>query len=215
MAPINTKIASKAIANRIKTVLPELISDDKAGFIKNRCISDNIRTLDSVIQYTANKNIPGLLLFLDFEKAFDTLEWSFIKKSLQHFGFGPSLSKWVRLFYCKTESCILNNGWTSNFFELSQGVRQGCPLSPYLFILSVEILAEAIRNKREITGIKIQDTEFKLSQYADDTTLILDGSEESFKASLTLIEAFGKMSGLKLNDRKTEALWIGSKTNCR
>ena len=191
------KIASKAIANRIKTVLPELISDDQSGFIKNRCISDNIRTLDSVIQYTANKNIPGLLLFLDFEKAFDTLEWSFIEKSLQHFGFGPSLSKWVRLFYCKTESCILNNGWTSNFFELSRGVRQGCPLSPYLFILSVEILAEAIRNKREITGIKIQDTEFKLSQYADDTTLSLDGSEESFKASLTLIEAFGKMSGLK------------------
>ena len=211
----DNKIASKAIANRIKTVLPELISDDQSGFIKNRCISDNIRTLDSVIQYTANKNIPGLLLFLDFEKAFDTLEWSFIEKSLQHFGFGPSLSKWVRLFYCKTESCILNNGWTSNFFELSRGVRQGCPLSPYLFILSVEILAEAIRNKRETTGIKIQDTQFKLSQYADDTTLILDGSEKSFKASLTLIEAFGKMSGLKLNDRKTEALWIGSKTNCQ
>lgn len=153
------KIASKAIANRIKTVLPELISDDQSGFVKNRCISDNIRTLDSVIQYTANKNIPGLLLFLDFEKAFDTLEWSFIDKSLQHFGFGPSLSKWVRLFYSKTESCILNNGWMSNFFELSRGVRQGCALSPYLFILSVEILAEAIRNKREITGIKIQDTE--------------------------------------------------------
>jgi len=209
------KIALKAIANQIKTVLPMLISDDQSGFIKNRCIRDIIRPLDSVIQYTANKNIPGLLLFLDFEKAFDSLEWSFIKKSLQHFGFGPSLSKWVRLFYCKTESCILSNGWTSNFFELSRGVRQGCPLSPYLFILSVEILAEAIRIKREITGIKIQDTEFKLRQYAEDETLILDGFEESFKASRTLIEAFSKISGLKLNDRKTGALWIGSKTNCQ
>jgi len=192
------KIASKAIANRIKTVLPLLISDDQSGFIKNRCISDNIRTLDSVIQYTANKNIPGLLLFLDFGKALDTLHWSFIEKSLQHFGFGPSLSKWVRLFYCKTGSCILNNGWTSNFFELSRGVRRGCPLSPYLYILSVEILAEAIRNKREITGIKIQDTEFKLSQYADDTTFTLDGSEESFKTSLTLIEA-GLKAGVNMN----------------
>ena len=82
------------------------------------------------------------------------------------------VSLWVRLFYCTIESCIVNNGWTSNFFNLSRGVRQGCPLSPYLFILSAEILAEAIRNKSQIRDIKIQDTEFKLSQYADDTTLI-------------------------------------------
>ena len=207
------KIASKAIANRIKTALPELISDDQTGFIKNRCISDNIRTLDRVIKYTANKKVPGLLLFFDFEKAFDTIELSFINNTLQHFDFGPSLSHGIRLFYCDIESCILNNGWTSNFFHLSRGVRLGCPLLPYLFILSVEITAEAIRNRRDIRGIKIQDTEFKLSQYADDTTLILDGSEESFKSSLTLIDNFGKMSGLRLNDRKT-ALWIGSKTNC-
>ena len=98
-------------------------------------------------------------------------------------------------------------------FHLSRSVRKGCPLSPYLFILSVEIVAGAIRNKSEIRGIKIQDTEFKLNQYADDTTLILDGSEQYFKTSQSLIEAFGKISGLRLNDRKTEALWIGSKTN--
>ena len=123
------------------------------------------------------------------------------------------MSSWVGLSYCNIESCLLNNGWTSNLFNLGRGVRQGFPLSPYLFILSIEILAEAIRNKSEIRGIKIQDTEFKLSQYADDTTLILDGSEQSFKISLTLIEAFGNISGLRLNYRKTEALWIGSKTN--
>ena len=93
-------------------------------------------------------------------------------------------------------------------------VRQGCPLSPYFFILSVEILAEAIRNKKEIKGIKIHNTEVKVSQYADDTTLILDGTEESVRASLLLIEAFGNISGLRLNNEKTEALWIGSKRNC-
>jgi len=78
--------------------------------------------------------------------------------------------KQQKVFYCNSQSCILNNGWASNFFVLNRGVRQGCPLSPYLFILSVEVLANAIR----------EDKEIKLSQYADDTALILDGSEEFY-----------------------------------
>ena len=168
----------------------------------------------TVSSNTEGRNIPGLLLFIDFEKAFDTLEWPFISKTLQHFGFGPSLLNWIELFYCNIESCILNNGWASNFFKLSRGVRQGCPLSPYLFILSAEILADAIRKKQRIKGIEINGIDFKLSQYADDTTLILDGSEESFLESVILIETFGNISGLRLNIKKTEALWIGSKKDC-
>jgi len=82
------KIATKALANRIKPFLQKLISHDQTGFIKNRFIGENIRLIDGVIKYTTAKNIPGLLLFLDFEKAFDTLEWPFIQRTLQHFGFG-------------------------------------------------------------------------------------------------------------------------------
>ena len=85
-------------------------------------------------------------------------------------------------------------------------------MPPYLFILSAEILADAIRKKKQrIKGIEINGIDFKLSQYADDTTLILDGSEESFLESVILIETFGSISGLRLNIKKTEALWIGSK----
>ena len=87
-------------------------------------------------------------------------------------------------------------------------------MSPYLFILSAEILADAIRKKQRIKGIEINGIDFKLSQYADDTTLILDGSEESFLESVILIETFGNISGLRLNIKKTEALWIGSKKDC-
>ena len=78
----------------------------------------DIRAIDSIIKYTAAKDIPGPLLFLDFEKAFDTLEWSFLYKTLQHFEFGPSLINWIKVFYADIESCTLNNGWTCNFFQL-------------------------------------------------------------------------------------------------
>ena len=112
------KIATKAIANRIKTFLPKLVSYDQTGFIRDRFIGENIRLVDSVIKYAKAKNMPELLLFLDFEKAFGTLEWPFIRKTVQSFGFGQSLSNWLKVFYCNSQSCILNNGWASNFFVL-------------------------------------------------------------------------------------------------
>ena len=205
------KIAAKSIANRIKLILPNLINHDQTGFLKDRFIGENIRLIDGIIQYATEKNIPGLLLFIDFEKAFDSLEWSFIHDTLRSYGFGVSLINWVKTLYSHTESCILNNGWASNFFEIQRGVRQGCPLSPYLFILSAEMLASAVRKSINIKGIYVNGVEIKLSQYADDTTLILDGSHESLLSSLAMLEDFSKVSGLRLNDKKTEALWIGAR----
>ena len=204
------KLATKAVANRLKQVLPKLIDNDQTGFLKGRFIGENIRLIDSVINFTAAKNIPGLLVFLDFEKAFDTVEWTFIQKTFQHFNFGPSIISWIKLFYHDIETCILNNGWSSNFFKLERGVRQGCPLSPYLFILCAEVLADAIRNDNNIKGITVDGQEIKISLYADDTTLILDGSRASFKNSLQVLESFSLISGLRLNYKKTEVPWIGA-----
>lgn len=204
------KIAAKAIANRFKQVIPNIISHDQTGFLKGRFIGENIRLIDGIIKHTAAKNIPRLLLFLDFEKAFDTVEWSFLQKTLQHYNFGQSAINWIRLFYHNTESCILNNGWSSNFFKLERGVRQGCPLSPYLFILGVKILAKTITKNKDIKGITISEQEVKISQYADDTTLVLDGSPTSLTTSLQILDLFSEVSGLRLNSKKTEALWIGA-----
>jgi len=178
--------------------------------LKGRFIGENIRLIDSITKYASENRIPGLLLFIDFEKALDSFEWSFIERTLQYFGFGPSLTRWVKTFYKKIESCVLNNGWSSNFIELQRGVRQGCPLSPYLFILSAEILAKAIRSNKNVKGICVNNTEIKISQYADDTTFILNGTREALSSTVDTIERFGSVTGLKLNNTKTEALWIGS-----
>ena len=166
-------------------------------------IGENIRLVDSVINYA--NIIPGLLLFIDFEKAFDSLEWSFIEKTLNYYNFGSSLVAWIKLFYTDISSCVQNNGWTFDFLSLSHGVRQGCPLSPYLYFVCRGI-RKFRQNDTRIQGIKILDTECKISQYADDTTFILDGSQSSFSRSLYLVDTFTLISGLEVNYEKTEAL---------
>ena len=170
-----------------------------------------ILDIDGIIQYATQHNVPGLLLLIDFEKAFDSIEWSFVLDKLRFFGFGPSLINWVRTYYCNIESCVINKGWSSNFFHPQRGVRQGCPLSPYLFFLAAEVLAKTVHNSKSIRGYPLGNDEVKISQYADDTTLILDGSEKSLTSARQILDDFGKISGLKLNDSKTEALRIGSK----
>ena len=175
------------------------------GKLKNRTIGENIRLIDSIIKYASTKQIPGLLLFIDFEKAFDSIEWPFIERILKHFNFGASLLTWFKLFYSNISSCIQNNGWSSEFFSLSRGVRQGCPLSPYLFILCAEVLANAVRKDQNIRGINIANVECKLSQYADDTTMILDGSELSLLRTFLLLDNFAISSGLKINYEKNRS----------
>ena len=96
------KIEAKSIANRIKLVLPNLINHDQTGVLKGRFIGENIRLINCIIQYTTEKNDPGLLLFIDFEKAFDSHEWSFIHDTLTSYGFGASLINWVKTLYSHT-----------------------------------------------------------------------------------------------------------------
>ena len=137
-----------------------------------------------------------------FKKAFDTIEWKFIQRTITLFNFGESIQRWVSTFYTNTQSAVLNNSFSTNYFALSRGVRQGCPLSSYLFILAVELLACKIRQDKEIQGINIFQREFKISQFADDTTL-LNKNSNSVRRAITVLDNFGDISGLRLNPSKT------------
>ena len=150
---VDTKIMTKAIASRIKNVLPDIIHPNQTGYVKDRFIGETIRSIYDVMDFTVKENIPGLMLFIDFQKGFDSVEWDFLFKCLEAFNFGPDFLHWVKVFYKNIHSCILNNGMTSSFFTLEGGVRQGDPLSPYLFVVVVETLAIAIRQNSDIKGI--------------------------------------------------------------
>ena len=200
------KIATKCIARRLEKVLPLLIERDQTGYIKGRFIGENIRLITDIIEQHENKE--GMILFLDFEKAFDSLEWEYLFKVLNIMNFGPSFLNWIRTFYSNISSCVINNGHSSEFFSLQRGVRQGCPLSGLLFVLAVEPLAHQIRTTNSIKGLENENKSTKLSLYADDTTAFI--RDDSSAASLfTLFDQFSTFSGLKINKSKTEGLWLG------
>ena len=107
------------------------------------------------MEFADTENIPGILIFIDFKKAFDTVEWHYLFDCLRAIKFVPDLINWVKTFYRNTESCVINNGLTSDYFTLARGVRQGDPLSPHLFLLVIETLAISIRKNTELKRIKI------------------------------------------------------------
>lgn len=209
---VDYKIATKALALRLKKVLPSIINNAQTGYIEGRFIGENIRLISDVIDFTAEQNLEGIALFIDFEKAFDSLEWEFLLKALDTFQFGLDFKNWVKILYTNISSCTINNGYASNWFELTRGVRQGCPLSGLLFVLAVELLSNSIRARNDIKGIQVGNREIKLSQYADDTTSFCK-DESSLGRLLELLDIYSDCSGLKLNRSKSEAMWLGKHAN--
>ena len=204
------KILTKALATRLKTVLPSVIHSDQVAYLKGRYIGQNIRTIIDIMEYTKEKDIEGIIAFLDFEKAFDSVNWQVIDEALIAFNIGPAFRRWVKIVYTNISSCVTNCGYSSEHFNISRGVRQGCPLSAYLFIVVAEILSIKIRNNNNIKGITIGEQEIKVIQMADDTTNLLK-DERSLEETLNILEKFYSYSGLKLNLSKCEAMWIGNK----
>ena len=203
------KLLSLTITNRIKNVLPRLIHQDQKGFMANRSITDNTRLMMDLILEVERQDESGLILLVDYEKAFDSLSWGFISKTLSMYNFGPKIINWIETLRRNSKSCIILNGHLSEYFLLGRGCRQGDPISPYLFILCGEILSTAIRNDKLLEGIVIHNKENKISQYADDTSLYLRDSEKVLTQALKALNWFYTISGLKINIKKTKVIRIG------
>ena len=210
MLNMDYKLVAKVIANRIKSKLPKLIHPDQTGSVKGRYIGENIVRIIDILSYTQENDIPAVLMCVDFEKAFDNVSWEFLEMGLKHFNFGNEIVKWFKILYNKVRSRVANNGWLSSLIEPSQGVRQGCPLSPYLFVLIVEFLGNHIRANKKIKGIQIGNKTYKISQYADDADLTLRYEIETLLEVEKTFAKFQRVSGLKVNYDKTEILRIGS-----
>ena len=203
------KILTKALANRLKHVLPYLVHTDQTACIPGRTINDNIRLIQDAITYANETNTPLALISLDQLKAFDRVSHSFLFKTLEKFGFGPNFQRWIRLLYTDVTSTVKVNGWLTAFIPLQRGLRQGCALSMPLYILTAEILAIHIRAHPSIKGLQHPASQPTISQYADDTTLLL-ADDESINQVLKIFEVYENASGAKLNMQKCKGLWCGS-----
>jgi len=205
------KLASKVITERLKKVMSSLVHQDQTCGVVGRTIFSNLSLLRDVLDMIDRTNEPAILVSLDQEKAFDRVDHDFMMRVLRKFGFGPSFCNWIELFYAKAFSRIIVNGSLSPPVFLQRGVRQGCPLSPLLYVLVSEVLSTQIRKCKDIEGFLLPGAgglQYKISQYADDATSILK-SERSLCSLLQVVHRFEQGSGAKLNTSKSEAMWLG------
>lgn len=206
------KILAKVIARRLNKVLGNLIDQNQYAFIKGRNSGDMIREIDDIIELEKIKGEKSMLLSIDYAKAFDTLSTDAIMKAMKIYGFKEHFLEWIQILLKERKSCIKNNNYISRFFDMERGVRQGCPLSPLLFICTVELLARNIRNDKKIKGIKISQNSrpAKIRQFADDTTLFLR-DQMDFREVLSKIKQFAVFSGLELNKNKSMVMIMENK----
>ena len=128
-----------------------------------------------IFEFCDKNDYDNILLFLDFEKAFDAVEWNFLFKTLEKFNFGKNFIKWIRILYTNPIFRTKNNGWISKTVKMGRGIRQGCPVSALLYVFVAEILAVKLKENKDIEGFTFPDkiNEIKTIQHADDLTLAL------------------------------------------
>ena len=203
---IDYRLFTSIIAIRLENIIPDLIELDQTGFIKNRHTQDNVRRALHLIDNVCKSKSKFLAISLDAEKAFDSVRWEFLYLVLERFGFNDKVVGCLKSIYHLPTVRIKINSNLSGVVTLERGCRQGCPLSPTLFALFIEPLAQVIREDAEITGISIKGREHKICLYMDDVLVTLSDPDLSLPKLMSSLEQYGFYSGYKLNVHKTQTL---------
>ncbi|XP_026398305.1 uncharacterized protein LOC113294100 [Papaver somniferum] len=218
LRPINLvhgvyKIVSKVLAERFKTALPSVIYAEQTAFIKKRKILDGVLVANELIDSRTRSGKPDLLIKVDFEKAFDHMNWDFIDEIFGKMGFGDKWRSWVSCCVELVRFSVIINGLATGYFKSSKGIRQGDPLSPFLFLLVGEALSFMIKQAQEhglISGFQVAGRGRLIShlQFADDTLIFLDADVEQIKQLRLLLISFEMLTGLKINFAKSQIFGV-------
>ena len=200
------KIVMALLANRLGPILHKVIGEEQTGFVPGRSIFSAILAVKAAIMRHRDSSPTGLLLLLDLEKAYDRVNQPFLFAAMERFGLPLSWIGILRVLYGVSKSRALVNGFETAEIHLARGVRQGCPLSPMLFIFAIEPLACLLRASPDIGGVTIgEDALLKVVLYADDTTILLKNRQE-LEAAERILTVFERGSGAKINAEKSELL---------
>ena len=213
MLDLDYKILTKVLAIRLKDIMDKLLNPLESIGVKGRNILNNILNLETPIEYVEQNNLNAAFVSLDNEKAFDRLEQNYIIKVLERYNFLSEFLLWIKILYTKVTAKILVNGAFTDKINISRFMRQGCPLSMLLYVLSLEPLLQKLENNHKIVGLKIPNcvNEIKTFAHADDMTAIVknDSLYSELRKETT---KFSTISGSKINEEKTEVFVRGKLT---
>jgi hypothetical protein len=208
------KIISKAYATRLDPIANKIISPFQTAFIKGRNILDGSLALMKIVHELQVKKLGGILLKLDFEKAYDRVNWDFLGEVLRRKGFNEGFIHRILHLVMGGQTAISINGEVCPYFRNKRGVRQGDPLSPLLFNFIGEALSRILSvasRAGHIYGVvpHLLDGGISHLQYADDTLILIQNSDEDITNLKFLLMCFEDMSGLKINYHKSEVIAMG------
>ena len=194
----------------MKPLLHNWILPSQTGFVPNRCILDNVFLAFEAIEWALESKQDTIMLLLDFEKAYDRVSWTFLEQTMNKMGFDSTWTTKVMSLNRNSSAKIIVNGEPSQAFQLQRSVRQGCPLAPYLFLLTVDVLGQMLQHPAcQVKGLRLPDnTHITNQMFADDTLLLLEGNPANLDQAITVINKFGEASGAKLNLHKSVGVWI-------